>query len=475
MSRVNGLTAASRRSSATLALGLAWSGSVLGQYTEPMKAKVGGSPGIHVLSHIPLGGYFRVMDNEIEQEPGRPYSYVSQSHERAGFSIIDMSDLTRIKRIYSWKIENPELHGGTGGMDGKYFKIKGKYYYLQSLQFGNSGPDADLGAVIADVTGLPDTTKIRIVARIRDKAYLGGFHNTFAYKHSDGRSLLFVTVGGPHANVYDLERIVSGAPESTWMIAKVPIPSNPNTAYGNYGYHDFYLGFDPATQQDKFYGAGRGGYFIYDVSKIGSEEPKLITSIVGAAGVTGGHTFTPSPDGKFAITESEYQYAPLRVFDLRPGLEGKVQTISEPVGAWTADWHTLSHNHEVRWPYVFVSAYEDGLQVFNMEDPKNPYTMAWYYTCMCPHQTGFGGLPQWNGESVMNGAFGVKVRNYDGLIVISDSRSGFWAFKMDGFEGWRGEDWAMPNITSAQDWDHGPPGVKGKVTSMKNDRKTVGR
>jgi hypothetical protein len=38
--------------------------------------KQGGSPNVHVLCHVPLGGFFRVMDNEIEQD--RPYAYVSQ-------------------------------------------------------------------------------------------------------------------------------------------------------------------------------------------------------------------------------------------------------------------------------------------------------------------------------------------------------------------------------------------------------------
>ena len=39
--------------------------------------KDGGSPNIHLVAHIPLGGYFRVMDDEIEQDPNRPYAYVS--------------------------------------------------------------------------------------------------------------------------------------------------------------------------------------------------------------------------------------------------------------------------------------------------------------------------------------------------------------------------------------------------------------
>jgi hypothetical protein len=34
--------------------------------------------------------------------------------------------------------------------------------------------------------------------------------------------------------------------------------------------------------------------------------------------------------------------------------------------------------------------------------------------------------------------------------------TGFWAFKMDGFSGWNGAHWGMPNIASVQDWDNGP-------------------
>ncbi len=421
--------------------------------------KQAGSPNIHVLGHIPLGGYFRVMDNEIEQEPGRPYAYVSQSRDRQGFTIIDLKDVEHPKKLYSWVIDNPELHGGTGGMDGKYFKIKtrsgAKYYYIQSLQFGGSGPDAELGAVIADVTGLPDTSKVKIVAHLRFPEAKGGFHNMFAYKHSDGRALLFATVSAPYALVFDLQKVLENPEDaSKALIGKVPIPENSGTRFGNFGYHDFQVFYDPRTRQDKFYGAGRGGYFVYDVTK--PENPTLITSIVGAAGITGGHTFTPEPNQKIAITEAEYEYAPLRIFDLTAGLEGKTQTVNRPVGAWTADWHDLSHNHEVAWPFVFVSAYEDGLQVFNMVDPQHPQTVGWYYTCECVHERGFGGVPNWEGTSVMQGAFGVKFRKYDGLIIISDSNTGFWSFKMDGFGGWNGNDWGLPDISSAQDWDNGP-------------------
>jgi hypothetical protein len=137
----------------------------------------------------------------------------------------------------------------------------------------------------------------------------------------------------------------------------------------------------------------------------------------------------------------------LRIYDLKPGLDGTVKTISRPIGAWTMNWRDLPHNQEVRWPYVFVSAYEDGLQVFNMMDPTNPYTVGYYFTYEGQHVRGSGGM------------FGVDIRNADGLIVGSDMHTGFWGFKMDGFDGWNGHQWGMPNVSSAQDWDNGPDGA----------------
>ena len=57
---------------------------------------------------------------------------------------------------------------------------------------------------------------------------------------------------------------------------------------------------------------------------------------------------------------------------------------------------------------------------------------------------------------MFNGLFGVDVRNADGLIVGSDMSTGFWTFKMEGFNGWSGASWGMPERSSAQDWDMTP-------------------
>lgn len=414
--------------------------------------KTGGSNNVEILAHVPLGGFFRVTDVEMEQDPDRPFVYVSQARERAGFSIVDISEPEQPQVIYRWTIEDVELHQGLGGMDGKYFKTNDRYYFVQSMQFAQGGPDSDLGAVVFEVTGLPDVSKVREVGRIRAPDTPGGFHNIFMYKHSSGRPLLITTVRGPYANVYDMDRFLRGAPDQG-LIGTIPVP---DAQVGPGGYHDFYVAYDPSDGRDKFYGAGAGGYHVYDITT--PEAPELMFSMTGIPGVTWGHTFTPTPDGKYAVTEAEYQFAPLRIFDIQAGQRGERRNISSPIAAWTADWRALSHNHELRWPYVFVSAYEDGLQIFNLMDPTNPVTVGWFYTYDGPHMRGYGGssAPNMQGTSVMNGAFGVDVRNADGLIGISDSATGFWLFRMEGFMGWNGEDWGMPNVSSVQDWDRGP-------------------
>ncbi|PIQ60401.1 MAG: hypothetical protein COV99_11555 [Bacteroidetes bacterium CG12_big_fil_rev_8_21_14_0_65_60_17] len=413
-----------------------------------------GSPNITVLSHIPLGAAGSVSDIEIEQEMDRPYAYVARRVDEIGFDIIDLSNPEQARVIHRWRIEDQELHVG-GAMDGRYFGWEGRIYYVQSVQLRQSGPNSDVGAIVFDVTDLPES--FHEVGRIRQSETPGGFHNIFMYEHSGGKPLLFAT-SGQHAKVFDMARFVDRdqsemedvlRDENRELVGMVPVAQSENM--WSRGYHDFMVQYHAESGQDRFYGGGGSGFYVYDVTDPGS--PNLLTKILDVPGVSWGHTFTPTPDGNFAVGETEFQYQPLRIFDLRPGLSGEVDKIDHAVGYWQADWRALAHNHEMRWPYVFVSGYETGLGVFNMADPANPYTVAYYDTYNGVHNDRQAALERlgspytWN---VYDGAWGVDVRNADGLIVISDMTTGFWAFRMDGFNGWNGEDWGMPNESSAQ-------------------------
>lgn len=424
---------------------------------DAQQSKQRGTRNVRVLSNVPLGGAApvnaqrtsgfeglgrRTADIEIEQDLSRPYVYVSRRFTPTGFDILGLEDPRNPTRLFSWEIEHPELHSGSGALDGKYFKLDGRYYYVQSFQFRQGGADHDLGAIVFDVTGLPDGSQVTEVGRIQGPVNVGGFHNIFMYKHSDGRALLFATAGDS-AHVYDMGRFLDGAPDHG-LVAKLTVPDWVEVAGG---YHDFYIAYHPATGQDRFYGAGSGGYHIYDISDL--DNPVHLTSIDNTA-VRRGHTITPTPDGRYVVTEVEYRTAPLRIFDLKPGLDGQVGRIRTAIGAWTANWRNFSHNHEVRWPYVFVAALDDGFQVFNMRDPTDPYTIGYYDTWDGPD----GGLE--DRRTTFNGGWGVDVRNADGLIVVSDFNTGLWVFELEAFQGWDGNGWGMPNISSVQDWDNGP-------------------
>ncbi|MSR05712.1 MAG: hypothetical protein EXR93_01375 [Gemmatimonadetes bacterium] len=418
---------------------------------------------MQVLSHMPLGRVFTVADVEIEQELSRPYAYVSRLHgttKDAGTTIISVKDPGRAVKLYEWRIPDAAQHHGKGGVSNKYFKVGGRYYDVQSLQFDPGTPDADAGAHVLDVTGLPDTSKVVDLGYVRAADTPGGFQSVFLYKHADKRVLMFATTTGPWVNVYDMARFVAGDRDLA-LVGRVPIPE---TAVQPRTYDDMYVAYDPGNKRDVFYGAGAGGYYVYDVAQ--PESARLMTSITGGAGVTRGGSISPDPTGRYAITQTEYQYSPLRLFDLKPGLDSN-KVITRPTGAWTADWKGLSHRAEVRWPYAFVASYQDGLQIINLMDPSNPYTVGLSYTYDGPLQAGWGGAADpekhfWDRGvkgGADNGAFGVDVRNADGLIVVSDMTTGFWTLKMDGFQGWNGNGWGLPNISSVQDWDNGPEGA----------------
>ena len=446
------------------------------------------TPNVHLLSHLPLGRSMTISGIAMDQDPNRPYVYVSRMLDAstpAGFTLISVKDPSHARVLYNYHISDPELHKGFGGMEGKTFRYGGRYYYIQGFQFSQGSPDADLGAIVFDVTGLPMSSTIKEVGRI--------LAPTSAVSSGTRAPTVAVVQRGARCRVafttYSRTATLTAGRSSSRRRSRVPTP--PSSTWASFSRRHPDQGFRPGSSPEshravpRFRRAVRPGLPSGQVLRRGAAGRVLRVRRDQAGNTQApdvhhgrararvssfgrGHTITPTPDGRYVVTETEYQYAPLRIFDLKPGLDGKVQTISRPIGAWTANWKDLPHNHEVRWPYVFVSAYEDGMQVFNMLDPTNPRTVGYYRTYDGPHDAGEtqAGRPDTTEVSLragsgvpLNGAWGIAVRNSDGLIVISDITTGFWALHMEGFDGWNGHDWGMPNVSTAQDWDHGPEGA----------------
>ena len=195
------------------------------------------------------------------------------------------------------------------------------------------------------------------------------------------------TTSGPHANLYDLSAFLNGA-EDYGFIGQVPWPSTAmDSPYGSMvGYHDFYVAWEPESGRDILYGSGLDGYYIYDITDL--DNPELITSIVGVMGVTIAHTLTATPDAKIGVGQTEYKYSPIRIYDLEQGIHGGKKRITSELSAWTRNYKALSHNNEMRYPYVFVSSYKDGIDIFDISDPENPEGVAYYDTYFGPEKAG---------------------------------------------------------------------------------------
>jgi hypothetical protein len=351
---------------------------------------------------------------------------------------VSVADPTHAERLLTHTLDE-----GTQAHDLKYFKYVNRYYLALAYQYAAEGPVVRGGLVVFDMTGLPDVRTVREVGRVELE---GGFQNLFVYKHSSGQTLL-LAAGGELARIYDVGRFLEGDANRGFLTElQTPTQLNPDAS----GYHNMYVAFHTETLQDRFYGAGGGGYYIYDLTDLAN--PTLLTQISSAA-VHQGQAIAATPDGRYVVTSAGYRLSPLRIFDLKPALDGTVDRVQTAVGAWMADWRNFSQQFEIRWPYVFVAGLHDGLQVFNMRDPTNPYTVGFYRTWDGPT----GKLAEREMDDI--GAWDIDVRNADGLIVVSDFNTGFWAFSMEAFEGWDGRGWGFPNISSAQDWDNGPDGA----------------
>lgn len=365
-------------------------------------------------------------DLVFEQDSGRPFVFVARGGENRGIVALNISSEQKPIVVGDWQSPRDVS-------DLVHFK-SGAKYFLAALH-------PETGATILEVSD-PDEGQFDRTAEI---SVAEGLHHGFSYRHSNGRGYLFAT-GGGDVHVYDLERLVQGAPAE---VATLTLPEK--QANTEYGFHSVYVQYEPETESDRLVASGAGGYWVFDVTNV--QAPSLIVSVQSAA-VQVGTSASMTPDGSHLVTSAGYRTAPMRIFDLRPIFAGNVSVIRTAAGAWTPNWKNYAENHQLRWPYVFVAALDDGFQVFNMLNPFEPFTLGFYHTWDGPI------APLSDRSQNKNGAWDIDVRNRDGLIAVTDVNTGLWLFRLEGFEQWDGRGWGFGNVSSVQDWDNGPVNSK---------------
>ncbi|MCW8880385.1 MAG: choice-of-anchor B family protein [Kangiellaceae bacterium] len=87
------------------------------------------------------------------------------------------------------------------------------------------------------------------------------------------------------------------------------------------------------------------------------------------------------------------------------------------VGQWTGDTRAIDHNGFVRGNRYYVSNYERGLTILDIQNPGNPQEVGFFDT-----------FPSSNSPS-FNGAWGVYPFLPSGLILVSDINSGLYVLR----------------------------------------------
>lgn len=176
--------------------------------------------------------------------------------------------------------------------------------------------------------------------------------------------------------------------------------------------HDAYVINDTA-----YLNCGNDGFAIVDFSDPANPNT-IFTANPNEYPFAGyNHSGWLTPDRKTYVMADENHGVPLKVLDVSTIDETKTISLLYPAKDSSI---AIPHNPLVSCDYAYISYYYNGLQVFNIKDPKNP-SLDYYYPTSTLE----------NKKSYM-GAWGVYPYLPSGNILVADMQNGL--FVLEGIE-----------------------------------------
>ena len=170
--------------------------------------------------------------------------------------------------------------------------------------------------------------------------------------------------------------------------------------------HDCFVRNDTA-----YLNCGGQGLFVYDFSQ-SILFPDLLGSLTSYTDQGYNHAGWLSVDGNKYVFSDETQAMRMKVCDVSDLTDIQVQGLFNS----EQDSGTVPHNVMIKEDIVYVSHYNDGLQIFNVSDPTNPVKVGYYDTWLGPDDSHF------------KGAWGIYAFLPSGRLLISDRQSGLYLF-----------------------------------------------
>lgn len=312
---------------------------------------------------------------------GSEYGIVGSREHIHFFSFSDVTDIQEIERL---------TPGGRSTW--RDFKTYQDYAYGVHDSYGTSNPE---GLVIMDLSNIANGN----VTYTQDESDFLRAHNIFI---DTATAKLFV-VGTNSQNrgmiVYDLSTD-PGSPELMASVSLQNVTDGPASGY----IHDVFVRNDTAYASH-----GNSGFWIWDFSTPSS--PILLGGI-DPNGSGYNHSSWLTTDSRYAFWCEETAGRKIHVADVSsPDAISVELQFNDPL--LSTDNSLIAHNPFIRGDRLYISYYEDGVQIYDISDPLNPQREGYYDTD--PDNTSYNGT---------DNNWGVYPYFSDNKILASDTDNG---------------------------------------------------
>ena len=173
---------------------------------------------------------------------------------------------------------------------------------------------------------------------------------------------------------------------------------------------------DITAQGDRLYASGWSDLYVYDISNLGAQSPSLL----GTAPGNSVHAAWATDDGQWVVVGEERSGGGITLFEVIDN-GGSVDLIPRDAFTLSSDFASSTHNQLIVGDRVYVSWYEAGLQVFEIDrETKSFFRVASFDTTALTGNNSFFG-----------GCWGVYPFLGEDRVLASDRDNGLFILDVD--------------------------------------------
>ncbi len=305
--------------------------------------------------------------------------------------------------IYFFDINDPNeiklvarQHGASRFARNRDYETYKHYAYCVSDQASGIG-----ALQIFDLQYLPDS-----VHKVYESNSLGTFTHTIFIDSLSAR--LYMSMNSKPGGFSALDVISISNPENPQFLAELQIPKDPNNFNLFNAVHEMFVRNDTV-----YLSCENAGLFIFNLKDLSNQR---LLSIINSYPDRGyNHSSWLDKTGRYLMFTDENLGLDVKIYDLKNFTEPRFLSM------FNSNASAMPHNAFWYGDFAYVSAYHDGVRVWNIKDPSKPYQVAWYDTHPVePEQ--YGGF---------KGCWGIYPYLPSKRIIASDLTAGIFVLEID--------------------------------------------